>query len=154
MGANLQVKSQYCVKCGTNLPEYTERFCPECGASITPQARTVHQMPMRVVPESRPYAVQAQPAYQGVGSQAAYRYSALPHVPSHMGWAITGLCFGFLPTAIAAIVHAGQVATKLAVGDVVGARESARKAKIWCWVSFGVPAGLLVIAGLAVLAGL
>jgi hypothetical protein len=47
-----------------------------------------------------------------------------------------------LPTGIAAILYAAQVNTKLAAGNLAGAQESARKAKMWCWISGG--AGLAV----------
>jgi hypothetical protein len=46
-----------------------------------------------------------------------------------------------VPPGIVAIVYAAQVNTKLAAGDIQGAHESARLAKIWSWVGFG--AGVL-----------
>jgi len=42
-----------------------------------------------------------------------------------------------LPAGIVGIVYAAQVNTKLAAGDVAGAQESARLARIWTWVGFG-----------------
>lgn len=45
-----------------------------------------------------------------------------------------------LPAGIVAIVYAAQVNAKLAGGDVAGATEYARLAKIWCWVAFGLGA--------------
>ena len=39
---------------------------------------------------------------------------------------------------IPAIVFAAQVNSKLAAGDLAGARESSRKARLWCWIAFGV----------------
>ena len=47
-----------------------------------------------------------------------------------------------VPPGIVAIVYAAQVNTKLAAGDIQGAQESARLAKIWSWVGFGL--GILV----------
>ena len=43
-----------------------------------------------------------------------------------------------VPAGIVAIVYAAQVNSKLANGDVAGAMESARLAKIWSWVGFGL----------------
>jgi hypothetical protein len=42
------------------------------------------------------------------------------------------------PFGIVAIVYAAQVNTKLAAGDLAGAREAARQAKMWSWVAFGL----------------
>jgi hypothetical protein len=43
-----------------------------------------------------------------------------------------------MPFGIVAIVYAAQVNTKLGVGDVAGAQDSSSKAKMWCWIGFGV----------------
>jgi len=63
-----------------------------------------------------------------------------------MGWAIAVLILCFWPTGIAAVVYASQVGTKLAIGDINGARESSRKAKMWCWISFGIAIAGVVIS--------
>ena len=47
-----------------------------------------------------------------------------------------------LPFGIVAIVYAAQVNTKLGAGDYAGAQESAKNAKLWCWLGFG--AGILI----------
>jgi hypothetical protein len=47
-----------------------------------------------------------------------------------------------VPAGIVAIIYAAQVNSKLAAGDIHGAQESARLAKIWTWVGFG--AGVLL----------
>lgn len=64
------------------------------------------------------------------------------HVPNHLVWAILSTLFCCLPFGIVAIVFAAQVNSKLQAGDVAGALESSRKAKIWCWASV---AGWLVV---------
>lgn len=53
--------------------------------------------------------------------------------------AVTVCCC--LPFGIPAIIFASQVNTKMAAGDLAGAQESSRKARLWCWLAFGV--GLL-----------
>ena len=47
-----------------------------------------------------------------------------------------------MPAGIVAIIYAAQVNSKLAGGDIAGAQESARLAKIWSWVGLGC--GLLL----------
>lgn len=65
-------------------------------------------------------------------------------VPNYLVQAILVTIFCCLPFGIVAIVFAAQVNGKLAAGDYAGAAETSRKAKLWCWVSFGV--GLAGIA--------
>ena len=57
--------------------------------------------------------------------------------------AILATLFCCLPTGIVAIIMAAQVNSKLAQGDVAGAKQSAKNAKTWTFVSVGL--GLLAI---------
>ena len=50
-----------------------------------------------------------------------------------------------MPAGIVAIVYAAQVNTKLAAGDIAGAQESSRLAKMWSWIGFGIGALIAVI---------
>lgn len=63
-------------------------------------------------------------------------------VPNYLVQAIlvTFCCCG--PLGIPAIVFAAQVNPKLKTGDVTGAIESSRKARMWSWIAFG--GGLLI----------
>ena len=55
-----------------------------------------------------------------------------------------------VPFGIPAIVFAAQVNGKLEAGDLAGALESSRKAKMWSGIAFGAGlAGALAYAGLA-----
>ena len=47
-----------------------------------------------------------------------------------------------IPFGIVAIVYAAQVNGKAAANDILGAQESSRKAKMWCWIALGT--GLVV----------
>jgi hypothetical protein len=38
--------------------------------------------------------------------------------------------------AIVAIIKAASVNSKLAAGDIAGAREASASARTWCWISF------------------
>jgi len=49
---------------------------------------------------------------------------------------VTLLCC--LPIGIPAIVFAAQVNSKVQGGDLDGAMASSKKAKMWCWIAFGV----------------
>lgn len=46
------------------------------------------------------------------------------------------------PLGIPAIVYAAQVNTKVGRGDIEGARQASKNAKMWCWIALG--GGLLV----------
>jgi len=57
-------------------------------------------------------------------------------LPNYLVPAILCTIFCCLPFGIAAIVFAAQVNAKTQSGDLAGAMESSRKAKMWCWLSF------------------
>jgi hypothetical protein len=58
-----------------------------------------------------------------------------------------------MPAGIVGIIYAAQVNSKLAGGDVQGAHESARLAKIWSWVGFGLGVLLGIIYAIIGAAG-
>jgi hypothetical protein len=104
--------------------------------------------------QAPPYQQQYQRGYQPPPYQPGYYgarspYGAIPRIPSYLGWAIAVLILCFWPTGIAAVVYASQVDNKVALGDIEGAMESSRKAKTWCWVTFGIAAAFWVI-GIAI----
>jgi hypothetical protein len=70
-------------------------------------------------------------------------YPAGVSVPNYLVFAILVTVLCCLPTGIAAIVYAAQVNSKLAGGDIAGAQQASKNAKMWCWISLG--GGLLVI---------
>jgi len=94
-----------------------------------------------VMPAAAAATASVAPAsYAGVGG-------VQPAVPNYLWQSIVVTACCCLPFGIAAIVFAAQVNSKLAIGDVPGAMESSRKAKMWCWIAFG----LGVISNLAFL---
>lgn len=68
-----------------------------------------------------------------------------PYIPNYLVQAILVTIFCCLPLGIPAIVFAAQVNGKLSAGDITGAQDSSRKAKMWCWITFGVGLGLAIL---------
>jgi hypothetical protein len=151
----------WCPQCGSSNDD-SAAFCKTCGADLakirqqwqepagTGQGQPSYQQPAQ--PPSYqtqpPYQQQYQPTYQAP-QYGAKPYGAVPRVSSYMGWAIAVLILFFWPTGIAAVVNASRVSSRLAVGDVAGAQEASRKAKMWCWITFAIGVVLAVIVGLA-----
>ena len=81
--------------------------------------------------------------------QQVYNAQPTEPVPNYLVQAILVTICCCMPFGIAAIVFAAQVNSKLQVGDYAGAVESSRKAKMWCWLAFGIGLviNLLVVVG-------
>ena len=97
-------------------------FCQACGALNQPEARYCARCGASLS-GAQPPDVPVRPAQ---------------HVPNYLVHAIVVTVLCCLPFGIVAIVYAAQVNGKLAAGDYDGALEASRKARTWCWVSFGV----------------
>jgi hypothetical protein len=78
-------------------------------------------------------------------------------IPNYLVQSILVTLLCCLPLGIPAIIFAAQVNGKLQAGDIPGAMDSSKKAKMWCWIALG--AGLvfgvlyIVLMTLGVLAG-
>jgi hypothetical protein len=82
-------------------------------------------------------------------------YGGGAQVASHLALAIVSV-FLFWPTAIAAIIFATRVDSRLHMGDYYGAVEASHKAKIWGWIGIGVGAAgwiLLIVLWITLWAG-
>jgi hypothetical protein len=66
-------------------------------------------------------------------------------VHSHLAAAVVCTLVCFAPTGVAAVVAAGTVRTRLALGDVDGARRASATARRLCWVSVSVTLGFLLV---------
>lgn len=73
---------------------------------------------------------------------------ALPPVENYLVPAILVTLCCCLPGGIVAIVYAAQVNSRLAGGDISGAMNASRNAKMWSWIS--AAAGLLLGLGYGV----
>jgi hypothetical protein len=132
--------ARFCSNCGMDLTKYKEQW-QDTGQQAAVSTRGAYGEPRQQTPPAYhqpPYYTPYQQQYQPPPYQAASGYGPVPHVPSYLGWAIAVLILCFWPTGIAAVVYSTQVGNKLALGDVAGAQESSRKAKMWCWISFGI----------------
>ena len=68
-----------------------------------------------------------------------------PNVANYLVFAILTTIFCCLPLGIPAIVYASKVDNKLYSGDYAGAVEASKKAKMFCWIAFGLGIGLVVL---------
>src|SRR3954468_23973240 len=114
-------------------------FCPQCGAANTDNTAQCSQCGTALQPLEAyvpPHAAQA----PGAVPQQGYTGEPIPnYLWQSIVCTVLGLmCCLSLPFGIVAIVFSTQVNSKLAYGDIVGAKDSSNKAKIFCWVSIGI----------------
>jgi len=119
-------------------------FCPQCGASNADNA---------VV------CVQCGRQLQAVVPAAGMQTPGVILPPgavtqNYLVFAILATVLCCLPAGIPAIVYAAQVNGKLQAGDLAGARAASDNAKMWCWISFGLGLGAVVLWGLFAVIGL
>ncbi|MGE9267714.1 MAG: CD225/dispanin family protein [Verrucomicrobiales bacterium] len=90
-------------------------------------------------------------------------YQSTPHQPPATGAAppnylwqsIVCTIFCCWPLGIPAIVYAAKVEGLHSRGDAAGALDASKKAKTWCWVSFGCGlAFILIYVGLVMAGGM
>jgi hypothetical protein len=58
-------------------------------------------------------------------------------IPNYLWQAIVCTVCCCVPLGIPAIIYAAQVNTKVVQGDLAGARQSSKNARMWCWIAFG-----------------
>ena len=160
----------FCPQCGATNADL-DRYCIACGADMAPQAQGGGSTPPTAPQYQPPYPqygtqyqqqgyqpapygsspYQQTPYQQGPYQSAPYqstptRYGMPLSLPTYLGWAIATLLTCFWPASVVALVYGGQVNSKLAMGDYNGALHSSGRAKLWCWISFGVAIGFWVLA--------
>jgi len=110
-------------------------FCPQCGASNADNAMVCVQCG-RTLQAAIPAApIQTPGVVIPPGAT----------IQNYLVFAILATVFCCLPAGIPAIVYAAQVNGKLQVGDLAGAKAASDNAKMWCWISFGVGLGGVVL---------
>jgi Interferon-induced transmembrane protein/zinc-ribbon domain len=123
-----------CPYCGTsNLDNAT--ICANCGRPLTGAGSTPPPPPSQ-------QASYTPPTPTGYGSPSSGPGTGAPpasaQVPNYLIQSILVTLCCCLPLGIVAIIFAVQVNSKLQAGDVAGAMESSRQAKMWCWIAFGL----------------
>ncbi|MFZ3365502.1 MAG: CD225/dispanin family protein [Candidatus Sulfotelmatobacter sp.] len=69
-------------------------------------------------------------------------------MPNYLVFAILATVLCCLPAGIPAIVYAAQVNGKLQAGDIAGAQDASKNAKMWCWISLGAGLAVGVVWGI------
>jgi len=88
------------------------------------------------------YVVESRTA---VTSPSRTRAPELDRVRSHLAAAVVCTLVCFAPLGVAAVVYAGNVRTRLALGDLEGARRASRMAKRLCWASAAMSIAFLLV---------
>lgn len=130
----------YCSKCGTRNDD-TATTCIQCGNAL-PTANLAPPPP----PQAQP--PQAYPPTPPIAQAYAQVPPPVANIPNYLVQAILVTFFCCLPLGIVSIIFAAQVNSKLAAGDVQGAMEASRQAKLFAWIAFGLGAVFVVIYGL------
>ena len=135
----------FCSNCGKEL-DNNAAACPACGAATM-------RVPNPAPPPNPASAFNSAPNPQSVSSAPMPGYTAQTHptpvpaavqmVPNHLVGAILATCCCCLPFGIVSIVYASSVDSKMAAGDIAGARAASNNAQTWMWLAFGV--GIVVI---------
>ena len=67
-------------------------------------------------------------------------------IPTYLAQSILVTLCCCMPFGIPAIVYASRIDNLMRMGQYTEAQECSRKAKMWCWISFGIgiPANIIV----------
>lgn len=117
-------------------------FCPKCGTENTNNAAICIECHHNLQSIQQPAAAVAPEMVQPVPQMGAQPVGS---VPNYLVQSILVTLFCCLPLGIVAIVFAAQVNSKLAAGDYGGAIDSSKKARMWCWWSFGLGLASMVL---------
>ncbi len=107
-----------CTNCGTSNLD-NAAICINCGRSLAPGA-------------AQSYTPPPSPSSFGAASATGAR------IPNYLWQSIVVTLCCCLPLGIVGIIFSAQVNSKLAVGDVAGAQEASKKAKMFTLIGFAV----------------
>lgn len=116
-------------------------FCSQCGANNADNATSCKQCGRPLQPAISAGVVQPAMATAGV------------YVQNYLVFAILATILCCLPAGIPAIVYAAQVNGKLQAGDIAGAQEASKNARMWCFISAGLGIGVGLIWGVLAFLG-
>lgn len=111
--------------------------CPNCGTSNLDDAavcvncgRSLSAPPSYTPPPPPPSSFTGGPAPAPAGAGAG--------IPNYLWQSIVVTLCCCIPLGIVSIIFAAQVNSKLAQGDIAGARDASQKAKMFALIGFGV----------------
>ncbi|HXX01437.1 MAG TPA: CD225/dispanin family protein [Candidatus Acidoferrales bacterium] len=119
-------------------------FCPQCGANNADTAAVCVQCGRSLQAATSPAPIQAQGVILPPGAT----------VPNYLVFAILATVLCCLPAGIPAIVYAAQVNGKLQAGDLAGAQQASKNAKLWCIISVVAFFAGFLVWGLLVMLGI
>ena len=119
-----------CPNCGTNNLDNAS-VCVNCGRSLMAGA-------------AQSYTPPPPPSYGSPGPGPGVSGT---QVPNYLVQSILVTLCCCLPLGVVAIIFSAQVNTKLAAGDIAGAMEASRKAKMFCWIAVGLGIVSMIIWG-------
>lgn len=116
----------HCKYCG-NAVDSDENKCPSCGARIDYQEEDTVEN-----------AVDLEDTADLMDhDDEDIRFQMdLHNIKNYLVWSILCTIFFFFPFGIPAIVYGIMVNKRLKSGDVAGAKNASKKAKIWTWAAF------------------
>jgi len=112
-------------------------FCTQCGASNADNAAVCARCGRNL-----------QAALSVPGQPPAAGQMPSIFMPNYLVFAILATVLCCLPAGIPAIVYAAQVNGKLQAGDIAGAQDASKNAKMWCWISLGAGLAVGVVWGI------
>jgi hypothetical protein len=121
-----------CPHCGTSNFDNAS-ICANCGRSLA-EAPAPPRTDSYTPPPPPP-----RPAYSPAGPPPG------APIPNYLVQSILVTLCCCLPLGVVAIIFAAQVNSKLAAGDVAGAQEASNKARMFCWLAFGLGLVALVL---------
>ena len=133
---------------GQSLGQFplAEVNCMLQGGQISPEDLAWQEgMPQWVPVRSIPGVVAAAPPIPGNPQTPYPSAMSAANIPNYLVQSILVTLFCCIPLGIVAIINAAQVNNKITAGDMAGAMEASRKAKMWCWWSLGLSIGFWVI---------
>jgi hypothetical protein len=113
--------------------------CPNCGTSNLDQAAVCANCGRSLAAGAAPYTPPPPPASFGATPSAGVG----AQIPNYLWQSIVVTLCCCLPLGIVGIIFAAQVNSKLAQGDIAGARDASQKAKMFTLIGFAV--GLVII---------
>ncbi|MDF1740216.1 MAG: CD225/dispanin family protein [Verrucomicrobiales bacterium] len=113
-----------------NVPSLSQ--AAPAGAAPAQSPAPASAAPASAAPRSAPAAAAASTAPSTGGE----------NIPNYLWQSIVCMVLCCLPLAIPALIFATKVKPAIEMGKLDEARDASKKAKMWCWIAFGV--GLVV----------